>query len=104
MHGLRQQTSDRIETKNAYCQSPDCLKDAYAGSPLHVDVAIYKKRKKKKNSPGWLCFDNSYIYISINNSRPLARHWLINFALWRARRSDPHQSYSAHHDTDTFYV
>jgi hypothetical protein len=49
---------DRLETKNAYCQSPDYLKDAKASSPLHVDVAI-----KKKTQPR-LCFDNKYITVS----------------------------------------
>jgi hypothetical protein len=42
--------------------------------------------------------------MNIDNSRPLARHWLINVALWRARRPGPHQSYSVHPTTDTFYV
>jgi hypothetical protein len=60
MYGLRQETSDRLEIKNAYCQSPDYLKDTYAIYPLHVDVAIFNK----KNSPGLLCFDNNYIAIS----------------------------------------
>jgi hypothetical protein len=44
MHGLREETSDRLETKNAYCQSPDYWRDAQARSPLHVGVAIFKNK------------------------------------------------------------
>jgi hypothetical protein len=39
-----------------------------------------------------------------DNSRPMARHWLINVSLWRARRSGLHRSYRVHPTTDTFYV
>jgi hypothetical protein len=86
-----------------------------------------------KNSPGWLCFDfevvscstashtlqqgiqYSYNFVTrysllphfsimnIDNSCPLARHWLTNVAvgnlqIWSA------QSYSVHPTTDTFYM
>jgi hypothetical protein len=39
MHVLRQDKR-LICNKNSLCQAPDYLKDAYSGSPMHVDVAF----------------------------------------------------------------